>query len=366
MKFQTKAADLKKALKKMLTIALRGESNLPVPNNIKIEASGTQLMLTYTNLEQSVSMPVEATVQEDGATTVHAKTLRKIVTGCTDAAIQVTTGKKHLTLDLDGYSYRLDTIDAEEYPDAPRARMPRCINMPQRDLLRAMTIAKKHVSTEQSRRIITGSYLQIGDDVVKLVATDGRRLTELSIPCHVESGQDDITGGIIPCTAIKAMCAMLGDTDDNVRLHIDSVRIELIFGDALIASKLIEGKYPQYGQVIPQDCETPLIFNRAQMMRFAKKSQSVNPDKFVKIEDTGERLKVSCKAGDMTISSHVNKTGGSFEGSIALHAKYLADMLAQGKDETVLHIPGSVNGIISGAVKIVDDGEVYVLMCANH
>lgn len=365
MKFQTKAADLKKALKKMLTIAPRGEFSLPVLNNIKIEAFGTQILLTYTNLEQSVSMPVEATVQEDGATTVHAKTLRKIVTGCTDAAIQVTTGKKHLTLDLDGYSYRLETIDAEEFPDAPRARMPRCINMPQRDLLRALTIVKKHVSTEQSRRIITGSYLQIGDGIAKLTATDGRRLTELSIPCHDEDRNKDIKGGIIPCTAIKSMCAMLGDTDDNVRLHIDSVRIELIFGDTLIASKLIEGKYPQYDQVIPQDCKSPLIFNRAQMIRFAKKVQSVNPDKFIKIEDAGDRLKVSCKAGDTTISSHVNKTGGSFEGSMSLHARYLADMLAQCKDETILHIPGIVNGIMAGAVKIVDDGEVYVLMCAG-
>lgn len=247
MKFSLAKQVLLDGLNKVVGVVSTRPS-MPILSNVLIEATEGELKLTTTNMELTIQAKVPCLVETPGAFTLPAKKLQSIIREMLDGEVNIEVKGHVATCRCNRSQFKLYGLAAEEFPPAPAFKEAREFEVPQAMLNRGFRYTEFAIANDGTRYVLNGIYTCFQDGKLTLVATDGRRLAlfenELEFP---ESQQICIN---LPSRAVAEVHRLLGD-GGNVLIRVTTNQASFDLGDTQLTTKLIDGTYPNYRQVIP-------------------------------------------------------------------------------------------------------------------
>ncbi len=366
MKLSVMQENLARGLQ-VVSRAVPSRSTLPVLNNVLLRTEDGGLKLTATNLEIGMTYWVPGKIEEDGATTTPARLLTDIVAGLpanekVDLEVQP---QETLHIQAGHFETRVKGIDAEEFPAIPTAGEKPTTRIPQNVLRKALGEVTFAAATDEARPILTGVLARFEGTSLTLAAADNYRIAvkTLDVMDPVEE-----TSIVIPARALDALVRVLGDTEDPVDLVLSPARNQILFhveGIDLV-SRLIDGQFPNYQQVLPKSCTTKATVDREELLKAVRLasfivSTAANIVKLHVGRDAANGLTVTSAAD---IGDNQGEIEASVEGdgtAISFNARYLIDVLSNVPAE---QFSIELNGPLSpGVFRPMDDAQyVHVVM----
>jgi len=370
-----KLSCLQENLSKGISIVSRVVSTravLPVLSNILMATDEGRLKLAATDLSTSITCWIGAKVEEDGEITIPARLLSDFVSSLPPAQIQMelVTRTKSLHLKCAQFEADIHGIDAQDFPLIPTDVSDHKIEIPPaalRQMIEQVTLAA--APAEEGRLVLTGALAEFQDSQLTMVAADGFRLSLRRAQLSEEVPEPlDV---IIPARALRELARVSVEEEDPVQIIVTPNRNQVLFrlSNVEIISQLIEGKFPDYNQIIPSSYGTRVVVNTHDLMRAVRISVLFSRDvaNIVRLEVipgselTPGRLRVESTA---EVGQNVGDLDASVEGEqmeIAFNGRYLIDMLnVIGTEQVVLE---ATNPSRPGILKPVgDDNLIYVIM----
>jgi len=340
-------------------------TTLPILSNVLLRAEGKSLELTATDLDVTVVCGVEAVVEQPGATTVPVKKLFGIIRELSNPDLEIEVDDKHTTSLRSGASfYKLNGLSADEFPPLPKFTEDKKVALPQEKVRSMMKKTSFAISTDESRYVLNGIFLSLKEHKMTMVATDGRRLALVDEEVDVtEASQGEF---IIPAKAVNELNRLLSDKGEiEIRYSENQAAFNLKDekgSSILIITKLIEGNYPNYRQVIPGEPKERIALQREEFLHALKRAEIMTSEKSnsVKLAFGKNNLAITANSpevGEARESLAINYKGK--EMAIAFNPKYVIDPLnALSNDEVFLEL---IDELSPGVLKI-NGPFLYVVM----
>jgi len=340
-------------------------TTLPILSNVLLRAEGNRLELTATDLDVTITCSVEAGVKRPGATTVPVKKLFGIARELGTPEIELEVDDKNVCSIRSGPSFfKIRGLGAEEFPPLPQFKEDKKVVLPQekiRSMLRKTSFA---ISTDESRYVLNGIFLSLKEHKLTMVATDGRRLALVDEEVDVsEKSQGEF---IIPAKAVNELNRLLQEKGDvEIRYTDNQAAFELKDEKGfsiLIITKLIEGSYPNYRQVIPAEAKERVALSREEFMHALRRAEIMTSEKqnSVKLSFSKNSLSITANSpdvGEAQESLAINYKGKDM--AIAFNPGYVIDPLnALPNDEIFLEL---IDELSPGVLKI-NGPFLYVVM----
>src|SRR6185436_7438148 len=226
------------------------KTTLPVLANILVEASKDGLRLSGTDLDIAVSTTIPASVDQEGATTLPARNLVEIVKELPNAAIRMTSsGEQRAAIECGKSKFKLLGLARDEFPAFPSVKFEGGWKVAAKDLQKLIGHVAFAASTEESRPILNGVLWELRADRMRMVATNGHRLARMDVPA---SGGKESADLIVPPKALEQIRRLFGAAD-MIQIARSENHLGFRSGDTRVFTRLIEGPYPNYEQVIPRE-----------------------------------------------------------------------------------------------------------------
>lgn len=344
MEFKIKRNDFLNALGWTQSVVEK-KTTMPILSNALLEATGNKLKIMATDLEVGVSTHVGAQVQSEGKICVSAKYLHDIVRELPvdeihikkkdQNRIEVSAGKSH---------FKIVGLPAEDFPNLPTVEEKNSYPLETKGLKGMLDKTVFAISNDESRYNLHGVYLeQIGDKTLRMVATDGHRLSyvdrELSQSIKLPKGV------IIPKKAVQELRKLVGElsTDssdkEGIRFSIDGRNCVAQRGDVTLVARLIDGEFPDYKPVIPKGPSKVMVVNREALMGALKRVSLL-------VNDRSRGLRFLVTHGILELSTSNPDLGEAKEElavdyageklSVGFNARYFLDVLNVVEDEKIV------------------------------
>ena len=313
---------------------------LPILSNLLIETTETGLSLVATDREVSLRthLPVIA-IEKQGSTTLPVRRLLAIIRELPVEEISFETDARHITSIRSGPSFfKIFGLAKDEFPDFPSLEEKRGFTMKQGELKAGLHKTSYAISLDTSRYVLNGILFSFKEGSLTLVATDGRRLAL----CDAELGEIKYPANhecdfIVPTKAINELQRLLAD-DQEVRLHVGDNLVAFDLGGSVLATKLVDGKYPNYRQVIPAEATERIILEREQLLQSARRVALLSNDKSgsICLHFTENNLDITSntpEVGEAKESLAIAYKGPNL--SIAFNPDFLMDPLKNLSDDCV-------------------------------
>jgi DNA polymerase-3 subunit beta len=314
-------------------------ATMPVLSNVLIEAKQDGVHLTTTNLDMGIRCTIKADVAEEGSLTLPVRRLATIVKELPSLEVRLESSQKHqATLVSGGSRFKIMGISSEEYPPLPSFDEERSFVLPQEGLQRLLRSVSYAASTDESRYQMNSVFFDFTPGKLTLVATDGRRLALVSQDLAVS---DKNTGKIVlPLKTVAEVERILGQ-GDNVKMTFNSRQIAFSFdnknketgliNNIQLISKLIEGKYPDYNQVLPKETYNRLKIDKNLLTESIKRVALVTTEKnnSVKLKISSKNIEISAASPDFG-EAQESIGGVAYEGpeiQVSFNPQYLIDPL---------------------------------------
>jgi DNA polymerase-3 subunit beta len=371
-----KVSCLQENLSKGLAIvgrAVSSRSSLPVLSNVMLATDGGRLKLSATNLEIGINCWVGAKVGEEGAVTVPARLLTEFVNSLPPEPIDLELSVRTQTLHARcaRFEANIKGIDAQEFPIVPSAEEgARFIHLDAAALRQMINRVFFAAATDESRPILTGVLTAFEKDRLTMAAADGYRLSVQHIP--LEQGVDDKIEVIIPARALSELARILADHTEPVGVVVAPARNQVLFHlqDVDLISQLIEGRFPDYHQIIPSSHTNRAILDVGAFLKAVRVAHLFARDaaNIVRLEIApGDDLtpgRVTLAATSNELGDNVGQLDATVEGEpieIAFNAKYLIDVLSVA--DTAQVTLDTISPSSPGVVRCLgDDTFIHVIM----
>ena len=366
MKLSVMQENLARGLQ-VVSRAVSTRSTLPVLNNVLLRTEDGGLKLTATNLEIGMTYWVPGKVDTGGAITVPARLLTDIVAGLpanerVDLELQA---QDTLHIQAGHFETRVKGIDAEEFPAIPTAGERPTTRVPQNVLRQALGEVTFAAATDEARPILTGVLARFEGDKLTLAAADNYRIAvkTLTVLDPVEE-----TSVVVPARSLHELSRILSDTDETVDIILAPSRNQIVFhieGVDLV-TRLIDGQFPNYQQVLPKGLTTKATVDRDQLLAAVRQasliaSSSANIVKLHvgKESEIGVTVSAAADVGDNKSDVEAKVEGDGT--TIAFNARYLIDVLTNvDADQFSIELNGPLS---PGVLRPVGDGQyVHVVM----
>lgn len=366
-------AVLSKALARIVGIVGKAET-IPILANVRIEAAEAGLSLTVTDMDIEVTVTVPAEILIPGRTSVPARTLhdvaRRLPQGSqveidhkpNDGVLIVKAGRSRFTL---------PTLDPIEFPDfAPLPDEAADLTLAATSLTWLIDKTRFAMSSDETRYYLNGIYLHCHGDRLRAVATDGHRLARADIPAP--DGAVDMPAVIVPRKTVAELVKLLDGVPGDIELIVSETQIRARIGDVVIASKLIDGTFPDYERIIPAETEAVLKIGAKALIDAVERVAAISTDKgsgvkMTMVPDAQCTLAASSpEAGcgeDSIDPDLVLWTGSATE--IGLSRRYLLDAArACGGQQLRIAVSGPVSPIVMTDADAADSASnaLYVVM----
>ncbi len=296
-------------------------TTLPILANALLQAKDGKLVISTTDLDTGLRTSVEAKVEKPGATTLPARRLLAIVRELPGTELTLKVDSKNTATIQSGNSvFKILGLPAEDFPTFPKPEGGRVFKLKQatlRDMFKKTSYA---ISMDESRYVLNGVLLSLHDGKMMMVATDGRRLAlveeELEFP---KSSECD---AILPTKAVQELLRSL-EGDGTVTLTLTDSQASFDLGSVYLVSKLIEGNYPNYRQVIPAETKERVALERETLHNAVRRVALLSSDK-------SSSVKLHFTRGQLDITANTPEVGEAKE---SLPTAY------KGKDLTIAFNP---------------------------
>ncbi|MFH0882409.1 MAG: DNA polymerase III subunit beta [bacterium] len=336
MRFTVEQATLREALDRVAP-AVPTKSPLPILANILLRLEGNRLNLVATDLEVSVVTNLEVKGEKDGSLSVPAKKISDIVRELDGMSIVCSMdGGNHLTVEAGGGQYQVPGISAQEFPSLPEFESAATVTLTAEKLDSMITRTIFAVSRDELRPALTGVFFQIRPHEMRCVATDGHRLVRIIDQEFKTEGESREL--IIPVKALDMIKRNIPD-EGNVELLIGPSQIMARLENSTLYSRLIEGRYPHYESVIPQENHNKLVVSVDALTAAVRRAQIfANPiNRQIVFKLVPGKLEIS--AEDVELGGkgveQVDATYDGEEQTIGYNAGYVLDLLRQVKTDQV-------------------------------
>lgn len=298
MKFRISKEAFLDGLQKVQHV-VSSRTTLPILSNVLLVAKDGRLQFTTTDLDVGITGSVEAQIDKEGATTLPAKRLVSIVRELPASEVEVSVdAKNHASIRSGPSFFKIIGLSDTEFPPLPDFANAKEFKIPQNVMRDGLRKTSYSISTDETRYVLNGIFTSFRDGKMTLVATDGRRLAMVDADLEFPASHE--TDVIIPSKAVQELQRLLGDSGDVVVKLSDS-QISFTIGDSLLCSKLIEGNYPNYRQVIPGDSNERVVIGREALLETVRRVSLLSSDKSnsVKLVFSENRIEVTANSPDV-------------------------------------------------------------------
>jgi len=359
MKFSATKEKLLEGLQQVQNV-VSTRTTLPILSNVLLQAKEGAVHLTTTDLDVGVRGSFEANVDKTGATTLPARRLFTIIRELPSSEISVEVDGKNAASIRSGQSFfKILGLPEEEFPPLPKFENAKVVTMRQKDLHDGLRKTAYAISTDETRYVLNGVLFSFKENKLTLVATDGRRLAMLDIELEFpRSHEADI---IVPTKAVTELQRLLKD-DGEVKISLGSGQIAFDLNNTLLVSKLIEGNYPNYKQVIPSETKERVTLERETFLNSLRRVSLLASDKSnsIKLSFSKNNIEITAntpEVGEAKESLPVAYKGRDF--SIAFNPEFLmAPLRNLTEDEVFFDL---IDEMSPGVLKI-QTPFLYVLM----
>ena len=359
MKFSVTKDKLLEALQQVQNV-VSTRTTLPILSNVLLQAQGSDVHLTTTDLDVGVRGSFEAQIEKEGATTLPARRLFNIIRELPATEIQIDVDGKNAASIRSGQSFfKILGLPEEEFPPLPKFENAKVVTIRQKELRDGLKKTSYAISTDETRYVLNGVLFSFKENKLTLVATDGRRLAMVDIELEFpRSHEADI---IVPTKAVTELQRLLTEEGD-VKVSVGTGQIAFDLNKTLLVSKLIEGNYPNYKQVIPAEAKERVTLERETFLTSLRRVSLLASEKSnsIKLNFSKNNIDITAntpEVGEAKESLPVTYKGRDF--SIAFNPEFLmAPLRNLAEDEVFLDL---IDEMSPGVLKI-QTPFLYVLM----
>jgi len=313
-------------------------TTLPVLSNIYLEAKGGYLRLSATDLELGVTTSIGAKVDQEGATTVPARLISEFVATNGDESLDLESKDHTLHLKSQRFEANIKGIDPSEFPLIPEIAKDSLVEIKSDEFIEAVSEVIIACANDDTRPVLSGIYFKFEAGVLLMVATDSYRLAEKKIEISDKQISKEF---IVPARTMQEILRIASTAEalENISISASENQVAFTIGDSQVVSRLIEGAFPNYKQIIPSAFKAKAITSLSELTSAVKMAalfarQSANNIKVKLSENELVITSVADQVGD-NVSRIPAEVSGEAE-EIAFNAKYILDVLSVLGDKKVL------------------------------
>ena len=335
MKLSIERAALMRSLNHVQSVVER-RNTIPILSNVMLKAKDGALTMSTTDMDLQITESVAAEIKTPGATTAPAHTLHDIVRKLPEDALV------ELALDDSGHTmtvkagrsvFKLSCLPVADFPELSTGNFNSTFSMPANALRALIDRTKFAMSTEETRYYLNGIYVHEADNdgvkVLRAVATDGHRLARFEMP--LPEGASSMPGVIIPRKAVGELRKLAEEAADSIEISLSESKVRFAFDHIELTSKLIDGTFPNYQQVIPTGNDKIVEVNPKLFSRAIDRVSTISDGKSraVKITLHGKTMTLSANSPDAGSATEDLEINGNDNMEIGFNAKYLMDITSQ-------------------------------------
>ena len=359
MKFSVNQGELLGALS-VVQKGIAQRSSLPILAGVHVEARADEVSLQTTDLEMSVQHRTAALVDSEGEAVLPGKFFIDIVKNLPDAAVHIEAREDEAVITCESSSFSIRCLNAADFPGFPHVEPERQISVPFDEFSSMARKVARVVSKDESRMILTGVLVEVEDGALKLVATDSYRL---AVAEYVLERETDDFSAVLPGSFVQDLSA-LQKTGGDISIALAENQVIASYGGTVLINRRIEGKYPNYKQLIPPGYETRCVLEKNAFTSAVRRASL--------LDSSGSQVRISVNAPSQTIQLDTSQEVGStreivkarIEGEdveIGFNSLYLTEGLnAIDSGEVSLELQGALKpGIMRG---VPEEGYLYLVM----
>lgn len=330
------------------------KSTLPILANLLLETRGKKMDMTATDLEVGIRCSIEVEVSRPGAITLPAKTLSEVVRELPAEEVKIEVEEKSRVKINSGQAiFNLMGLAKEDYPVLPKFKTDGEFSVDRELLCDMIRKTIFSVSQDETRYVLCGIYFRVEKGKVTMVSTDGRRLSYISKDIEIEKKKDAKI--IIPTKAVNELNRILTQIatkeeekkEGKVKISIEENQVGFMIDDTVLISRLIEGHFPSYEQVIPRSSEIKLKINTEELLQATRRVALLTTEKANSIRYSLKKNKLVISAnteglGEARDVVGIDYAGGEME--IAYNPQFVISVLRNiGCEEIYLELTNSLN-----------------------
>ena len=365
MKIICEKENIIKALNSV-TKAVASKPNKPILEGILIQTNSTEVKLTTYDLEMGIEYIINCNVEEEGAIVINATMFSEIIRKLPNTDITIYVNENNLlVIECEGSLYKLATMDPSEFPELPQINIENSIEIEQNTLKEMIRRTIFAVSTEENRPIFTGCLFEIYNHKLNVVAVDGFRLAWKSK--YLQTKVNDFKA-VIPGRTLNEINKILIDSFETIKIGVAKNQALFELENCKIVTRLLDGEFLNYTNVIPQTWETRIRVNRANFLNCFERislisSSSIEKEKKypVKVSIDIGKIIISCtnQTGDAKEEMYVSTEGKNLE--VGFNPKYFLDSCRCIDDEEIFVDFGT--SISPCIIRPIEEGDyVYMIL----
>lgn len=359
MRFQCEIPELMNALN-TVSRALAVRSTMPVLEGILLESCTDGLRLMCTNMALSIETVIPATIEEEGRAVMPGRLFLEVIRKLPNDTVSIQINERHAaTIRCQTSRTTLSGMNPMEFPELPEIQGGAQVSIPQNVLRDMINKTSFSIGTDESRPILTGSLLEIEADEIRLIALDGFRL---AIRREKMTGCETPVQAVIGGKMIGDLSKVLEDTDEPAGLMITRTHLCATMGATRVITRLLEGEYIRYRQILPADFQTRVSVRSTQLAEAIDRTSLIareGKNNLVRFKIEGDSLTLSSNAelGDVQEQIDVVTEGKDIE--TGFNVRYVSDVLKVISDETVSM---RFNSNVSPVVLCPMEGDAYLYL----
>jgi DNA polymerase-3 subunit beta len=331
MRFITSSGTLLRQLQILSGAVGTGNNATPIVENFLFEVKGDVMKITASDLETTMRSTTEVESEQDGLIAVPAKMLMETLKSLPEMPVTFSLDSASLQLEISSEygKYAIACLPGDTFPDLTELENPSKISMPAEKLQKALSQTIFAAANDEMRPVVSGVFFQITSDAATFVATDAHKLVRFMV-VGLENEQ---TGGfVMPKKPLNILKSILGQAESHVNILYTASNVRFEFDEVTLVTRLVEGRYPNYEAVIPNDSPFHLIIDRASFLSSIKRVSifSNKSSNQIRMKISGTEIHISTE--DLDYSSKANeRLHCSYEGedlTMGFSAKFLIEVLS--------------------------------------
>ncbi len=330
MKFSLPKSRFADSLQSVLQV-VPTKSTLPILTNVLIEALESKLKISATDLDISITVTVDCKVTKKGAAALPARILFEIIRELPEAEITIESTNSRVEIRIPNGSYKIATVTSEEFPKLPAVNTKKQIKVSSDDLVRMIQKTTFACSMDETRPALNGVLWQTKGDKMQMVATDGHRLARMAVEnTKLKGVSEDI---IIPPKVLNLIPKFIDVEQKEVGIIFGENNIIFNLKGTILTSRLIEGPYPNFEQVIPASGDKKVSVPRDDLNRAVRRVSILS-------NTLTHQVKFAIKKSSLTLSTSNADVGGEGKESIqcdlegepielGYNASYISEILSR-------------------------------------
>ncbi|MEY4167084.1 MAG: DNA polymerase III subunit beta [Blastocatellia bacterium] len=327
MKFSIGRQSFQKELG-LLQGVVEKKSTIPILSNLMIEVQAGGVELKATDLDLSISTFCEADVAETGSLCLAAKKLFEIVRAMPEAEIELKSGEKEqLTLSCERSRFKLLGVPTDNFPRIKQ--MPEsAISFPAEIFRTFIGRTIFSITNEESRYALNGAKFEFGEETLRMVATDGHRLSFIEKPFHNPGERLDL---LIPKKTLTEVARLSAESDDQIEIAFQDQHLFFRFGKRILSSRTLSGQFPNYEMVLPRENNHRFVIESHRLAAALRRVALVADDRSHAIRFELKENLVSITAASESVGEAGEELAVQYDGppiAIGFNAQYLLDLFA--------------------------------------